>query len=135
MPEETKETKKKAAEEKPSGVTLSLNVDGHGKAEVNTGIGFLDHMLRVFAEHGLFDLSVEAKDDPSLGAYRVTEQVGAYLGEVLAKSTGLRDKYSRYGAAVVPVDEALVTAAEATGEPGNLAWMRCSPGRSLQRAV
>ena len=108
MAEETRETKKKAADEKPPGVTLSLNVDGHGKAEIHTGVGFLDHMLKVFAEHGLFDLTVEAKDDPSLGAYRVTEQVGSYLGEVLRKSTDLRDKYSRYGAAVVPTDDALV---------------------------
>lgn len=108
MPEETKEPKKKEPKEKPAGVTLSLNVDGRGKADVNTGVGFLDHMLKVFAEHGLFDLSVDAKDDPALGAYRVTEQVGSYLGEVLRKSTDLRDKHTRYGAAIVPHEDALV---------------------------
>jgi imidazoleglycerol-phosphate dehydratase len=108
MPEETKEPKKKRAEEMPAGVTLSLTVEGKGKADVNTGVGFLDHMLRVFAEHGQFDLTVQAKDDPALGAYRITEQVGSYLGEVLRKSTDLRDRYSRYGASIVPNQDALV---------------------------
>ena len=94
-------------------VALSLSLDGTGRAEVSTGIGFLDHMLTAFARHACFDLDVKAPGD-----LHTTEDVGIVLGQALARALGDRSGIRRYGHALVPMDEALVEAAvDISGRP------------------
>jgi imidazoleglycerol-phosphate dehydratase len=103
-------------------IVLTLALDGAGRAEVATGIGFLDHMLTAFARHGLFDLDIQAKGDLHIDFHHTTEDVGIVLGQALA--TALADKRGirRFGQALVPMDEALAeVAVDLSGRPF-LAW-------------
>lgn len=103
-------------------IRLSLRLDGSGRAEVATGIGFLDHMLHALARHALFDLDVEARGDLHVDAHHTAEDVGIVLGTALRRALGERRGVRRYGHAVVPMDEALVEAAvDLSGRPF-LAW-------------
>ncbi len=103
-------------------VTVRLMLDGAGKAEIATGIGFLDHMLTAFARHALIDLAIEAKGDLHIDFHHTTEDVGIVLGQALAQAVGDKRGIRRYGSAVVPMDEALVDAAlDLSGRPF-LAW-------------
>lgn len=88
-------------------VKVELNLDGQGKAEINTGIAFLDHMLTLFCVHGGFDLDVQAKGDLEVDYHHTVEDVALVLGE--AVSTALDDRFGirRYGFAVTPMDDAL----------------------------
>jgi imidazoleglycerol-phosphate dehydratase len=88
-------------------VQVSVNLDGTGVYEVDTGIGFLDHMLEQLARHGLFDLTVKAKGDLHIDFHHTTEDVGIVIGEAVAKALGDRLGITRYGASYVPMDEAL----------------------------
>ena len=97
----TKETK----------IKLELNLDGSGKSEINTGIGFLDHMLNLWAFHGLFDLKIKCSGDLEIDAHHTTEDIAIVLGSALAKAVGEKKGISRYGHAYVPMDEALIRAA------------------------
>lgn len=92
-------------------VSLTLNIDGTGKADVSTGIGFLDHMLELFAKHGLFDLTVKAVGDTHVDFHHTTEDVGICLGHALAEALGNKAGIRRYGDCTLPMDETLVTAA------------------------
>lgn len=89
-------------------VTLGLCIDGSGKATINTGIGFFDHMLHQLARHGLLDLEVEAKGDLNVDAHHTVEDVGICIGTVLKNALGNKEGIKRYGTATVPLDEALV---------------------------
>lgn len=103
-------------------IALSLNLDGAGKAEVATGIGFLDHMLTALARHGLFDLTVQAKGDLHIDFHHTTEDVGIVLGMAFARALGDKRGIRRFGQALLPMDEALVEAAvDISGRPF-LAW-------------
>ncbi len=103
-------------------IRLTLDLDGSGTAEVATGIGFLDHMLTAFARHALFDLTVAAKGDLHIDFHHTTEDVGIVLGRALAEALGDKRGISRFGHAVVPMDEALAEAAvDLSGRPF-LAW-------------
>jgi imidazoleglycerol-phosphate dehydratase len=102
------------------GITLTL--DGTGRAEVATGIGFLDHMLTALARHALFDLSVAAKGDLHIDFHHTTEDVGIVVGKALAEALGERVGIRRYGQAAVPMDEALVEAAIDISGRGLLVW-------------
>jgi imidazoleglycerol-phosphate dehydratase len=103
-------------------ISLALDLDGRGAAEVATGIGFLDHMLTSFARHGLFDLRVAARGDLDVDFHHTTEDVGIVLGQALAQAVGDKRGIARFGHAVVPMDEALVEAAvDLSGRPF-LAW-------------
>ncbi len=103
-------------------ITLTLDLDGSGRAEIATGIGFLDHMLTALARHGLFDLSVAAKGDLHIDFHHTTEDVGIVLGRALAQAVGDKRGISRFGHALVPMDEALAEAAiDISGRPF-LAW-------------
>jgi imidazoleglycerol-phosphate dehydratase len=93
---ETKETK----------VSLRLDLDG-GEAKVSTGVGFLDHMLDLLARHGRIGLQLEASGDLETGAHHTTEDVGICLGQAIDEALGDRAGISRYGSALVPMDEAL----------------------------
>jgi len=88
-------------------VQVSVNLDGTGVYDVDTGIGFLDHMLEQLARHGLFDLTVKAKGDLHIDFHHTTEDVGIVIGEAVAKALGDRLGITRYGASYVPMDEAL----------------------------
>ncbi len=103
-------------------IRLALDLDGSGKADIATGIGFLDHMLTALARHALFDLTVAAKGDLHVDFHHTTEDVGIVLGQALARALGEKRGIARFAHAVVPMDEALVEAAvDISGRPF-LAW-------------
>ncbi len=89
-------------------VEVSIDIDGDGESRINTGIGFLDHMLTLFAKHGLFTLEVKASGDLEVDCHHTAEDVGIVLGQVLAQATGDKAGIRRYGQFYVPMDEALV---------------------------
>lgn len=92
-------------------ISLTLNLDGTGKADLATGVGFFDHMLNLFARHGLFDLTVRAEGDLHVDAHHTVEDVGICLGQALRQALGDKAGIRRYGFQTLPMDEALVTAA------------------------
>ena len=92
-------------------IKLELNLDGSGKTEIKTGIGFLDHMLNLWAFHGLFDLKIKCSGDLEIDAHHTTEDIAIVLGSALAKAVGEKKGISRYGHAYVPMDEALIRVA------------------------
>lgn len=88
-------------------VTVELTLDGRGGAQVDTGIGFFDHMLGLLARHGRFDLEVDAKGDLGTGPHHTVEDVGICLGRALSESVGSGAGIQRYGSSFLPMDEAL----------------------------
>ncbi|MEI8380139.1 MAG: imidazoleglycerol-phosphate dehydratase HisB [Planctomycetota bacterium] len=92
-------------------IVLSLNLDGTGIARVSTGVGFLDHMLTLFAKHGQFDLDVAANGDLHIDSHHTTEDVGICLGKALAQAVGDKAGLTRYGSMTLPMEETLVTSA------------------------
>lgn len=92
-------------------ISLALNLDGSGKGELNTGIGFLDHMLSLFARHGRFDLLVSCKGDTEVDDHHSAEDIGIALGEALKAALGDKRGIRRYGSLLLPMDEALVLCA------------------------
>jgi imidazoleglycerol-phosphate dehydratase len=108
-------------------ITVSLDLDGSGKADIATGIGFLDHMLTALARHSLIDLSVRAKGDLHIDFHHTTEDVGIVLGTAIARALGDKRGIRRFGQALVPMDEALAEAAiDISGRPF-LAWSATFP--------
>ena len=103
-------------------ITVALGLDGEGRADIATGIGFLDHMLTALARHGLFDLKLRAKGDLHIDFHHTTEDVGIVIGQCLRQALGDKRGIRRYGAATIPMDEALAEAAvDISGRPF-LAW-------------
>src|SRR5262245_65182091 len=103
---------------KETQITLQLGVDGAGAAKVETGIPFFDHMLEAWAKHGLMDLAVDAKGDLEVDLHHTVEDVGICLGQALSQALGDKRGITRYGAAFVPMDEALLHAAvDVSGRP------------------
>ncbi|HEY6432747.1 MAG TPA: imidazoleglycerol-phosphate dehydratase HisB [Acetobacteraceae bacterium] len=103
-------------------ISLTLNLDGSGTAEIDTGIGFLDHMLTALARHALFDLTIRAAGDLQIDCHHTTEDVGIVLGRAFAQAIGDKRGISRFGHALIPMDEALAEAAvDISGRPF-LAW-------------
>jgi len=92
---------------KETDITLELGIDGKGKAQVKTGIGFLDHMLTLFTKHGLFDLKIKAKGDLEVDIHHTNEDVGICLGTAIKKALGNKKGIKRFGTCFVPMDEAL----------------------------
>lgn len=103
-------------------IRLSLRVDGSGLADVSTGVGFLDHMLELFARHSLMDLTVRCEGDLRVDAHHSTEDVGLSLGQAFDKALGDRAGIRRYGHAILPMDETLVTCAVDLGGRPYWAW-------------
>ena len=89
-------------------VTIKLQLDGNGTADISTTVPFLDHMLNLFARHGLFDLQVTAQGDTEIDAHHTVEDVGIVLGEAVKQALGDKQGIARYGTALVPMDETLV---------------------------
>jgi imidazoleglycerol-phosphate dehydratase len=103
---------------KESKVLVDLDLDGSGRAEVSTGIGFYDHMLTSLARHGLFDLTVQADGDVHVDAHHTVEDVAIVLGQALRQALGDKAGIRRFGDALVPLDEALVQCAvDVSGRP------------------
>ncbi|HCO28410.1 MAG TPA: imidazoleglycerol-phosphate dehydratase HisB [Lachnospiraceae bacterium] len=104
----TKETK----------IQLTLNLDGTGKADIQTGIGFFDHMLHSFARHGFFDLTLQVEGDLYVDCHHTIEDVGIVLGEAIKGALGEKKSIKRYGSFFLPMDEALVMCAiDLSGRP------------------
>lgn len=104
----TAEVKRKTKE---TDIVLILNIDGRGQSEVNTGIGFLDHMLISFAKHGLFDLTVKVQGDLEVDSHHTIEDVGIVLGEAVKSAVGDKKSMKRYGSSILPMDETLILCA------------------------
>ena len=104
----TKETK----------IKIALELDGTGKAELHSGIGFFDHMLDGFARHGLFDLTVDVDGDLDLDCHHTVEDTGIVLGNAIREAVGDKKGIRRYGSCILPMDEALVLCAvDLSGRP------------------
>jgi imidazoleglycerol-phosphate dehydratase len=113
-------------------IAVSLNLDGSGKAELATGIGFFDHMLDQIARHGMIDLKVVAKGDLHIDGHHTVEDVGITIGQALAKAMGDKKGLRRYGDSYVPLDEALSrVVVDLSGRPGlvfNVPFTRAAIG-------
>ena len=92
-------------------VSLDLNLDGSGRYEVSTGIGMMDHMLEQLAKHGLFDITIDASGDIERDPHHLVEDLGLVLGQALNEALGERRGITRFGHAIVPMDESLVLVA------------------------
>lgn len=96
---------------KETDIELTLNLDGRGMSEVNSGCGFLDHMLTLFAKHGRFDLTITCKGDVEVDFHHTTEDIGICLGQALKTALGDKKGINRYGDLILPMDEALILSA------------------------
>ncbi|MCL5291309.1 MAG: imidazoleglycerol-phosphate dehydratase HisB [Actinobacteria bacterium] len=99
-------------------IEISLNIEGTGKTGINTGIPFLNHMLNLFARHGLFDLTIVAKGDLEVDEHHTVEDVGISLGQAFRQALGDKTGIHRYGDSIMPMDESLVmVAVDISGRP------------------
>lgn len=99
-------------------ITVSINLDGTGKTDIDTGIGFFDHMLDAFGRHGLFDLEVKVKGDLNVDGHHSVEDTGIVLGQAIAKAVGDKKGIKRYGSMILPMDEACaMSAVDLCGRP------------------
>ena len=104
----TAEVTRKTAE---TDISLKLNLDGSGKSKINTGCGFLDHMLVLFASHGRFDLDISCKGDTYVDYHHTVEDIGIALGKAFYDALGDKRGIYRYGDTILPMDEALIMSA------------------------
>ena len=119
MPDRTARNDRETGE---TTVSLALNLDGTGAHEVETGVGFLDHMLELLARHGLVDLTVKATGDTHVDFHHTTEDVGICLGKAIGEAVGDKAGIVRYGSVALPMEDALVTVAlDLSGRP-MLVW-------------
>lgn len=102
-------TKKRQTKE--TDIEIKLNIDGTGKGNIDTGVGFFDHMLEGFSKHGLFDMDVKCKGDLVVDTHHLVEDTGIVLGNVIAEAIGDKKQIKRYGYFVLPMDDALVLCA------------------------
>lgn len=99
-------------------ITVELTIDGTGTTSIDTGIGFFDHMLDLFGHHGLFDLRVEARGDLQVDFHHTVEDTGITLGQAFARALGDKAGITRYGSALIPMDEALTrVVVDCSGRP------------------
>lgn len=107
---------------KETDIAIAIDLDGTGSTDVDTGIGFFDHMLTAFGRHGLFDLSVEVKGDLEVDGHHSVEDAGIVLGRVFAQALGDKRGIRRFGSIALPMDETLVLAACDLSGRGQLHW-------------
>jgi imidazoleglycerol-phosphate dehydratase len=127
-PHRTAEIARKTRE---TDIRLRLDLDGQGQADVVTGIGFLDHMLELFARHSLVDLAVACTGDLRVDGHHTTEDVGICLGQAIDRALADRAGIRRYGHAVLPMDETLVTAAVDLGGRAYWVWNVAMPATKI----
>lgn len=92
-------------------ISMTLNLDGRGKADIHTGIGFFDHMLNSFTRHGFFDLELHAQGDLEVDTHHTIEDVGIVLGRAIREAVGDKRGIARYGSKILPMDDSLVLCA------------------------
>ena len=92
-------------------ITIRLNIDGSGRSQISTGIGFFDHMMDAFTRHGLFDLELKAEGDLNVDGHHTVEDTGIVLGQAVREAVGDKKGIKRYGFFVLPMDEALILCA------------------------
>ena len=92
-------------------IKCTLNLDGSGKADIHTGIGFFDHMMNSFTRHGFFDLRLQVEGDLEVDTHHTVEDTGIVLGQAIARAVGDKQGITRYGSQILPMDEALVMCA------------------------
>ena len=103
---------------KETDIKINLNIDGTGKAEIDTGIGFFDHMLEGFARHGFFDLDVKVEGDLAVDCHHTIEDTGIVLGNAIRKALKNKKGIKRFGSCILPMDETLVLSAlDLSGRP------------------
>ena len=107
---------------KETEISVSVDLDGSGKSEIATGIGFLDHMLEQLSRHSLIDLTVKAKGDLHIDFHHTTEDTGIAIGEAVSKALGERKGINRYGDAMIPMDETLTRVALDASNRPYLIW-------------
>lgn len=115
----TSEIKRKTSE---TDISLSLNLDGSGKSNIDTGCGFFDHMLTLFAKHSRFDLDVSCKGDTEVDYHHTVEDIGICLGKAFCDALGNKKGIVRYGNIILPMDEALILSAVDLSGRGCLAY-------------
>ena len=104
----TAEIKRTTAE---TDISLKINLDGKGESKIDTGVGFLDHMLTLFARHGRFDLELSCKGDLYVDAHHTTEDIGISLGKAFSDALSDKRGIKRYGSTILPMDETLILSA------------------------
>ena len=115
---------------KETDIILNLNLDGKGVYDIRTSIPFLDHMLSLFARHGLFDLKIKAKGDIEIDYHHTVEDIGICLGDALKKALGTKAGIKRYGNVTVPMDEAVASAAIDISDRPYLVYKAALPKKS-----
>lgn len=115
---------------KETDVMLNLNLDGRGIYDIRTSIPFLDHMLSLFAKHGLFDLKIKARGDIEIDYHHTVEDIGICLGDAVKKALGDKAGIKRYGAAFVPMDEAIASVSMDISDRPYLAYKVAMPKKS-----
>jgi len=107
---------------KETSIAVEVNIDGKGKYKIDTGIGFLDHMLEQLSKHSLIDMSVKAKGDTHIDLHHTTEDTGIAIGEAISKAAGNRKGIKRYAHALIPMDETLTRVAIDVSNRPYLIW-------------
>ncbi len=124
----TAEIKRTTAE---TDISLKLNLDGTGASEIQTGCGFLDHMLTLFARHGRFDLNVTCKGDTYVDDHHTVEDIGIALGQAFSVALGDKKGIKRYGDTVLPMDESLILTAVDLSGRGYLGYALTIPTQKV----
>jgi imidazoleglycerol-phosphate dehydratase len=123
-------TAKVGRKTKETDITVSVNLDGSGKAEIDTGMPFFDHMLDSFTRHGLFDIHVQAKGDLEVDYHHTVEDVGLALGQAFKEALGDKQGIRRFGEASCPLDETLASiVVDLSGRPYLYYNVKIRPGR------
>ena len=112
-------------------IKLYLSLDGSGKSEIDTGCGFLDHMLTLFAKHGRFDLKVTCKGDTQVDYHHTAEDIGIVLGQAFSQAVGDKKGIVRYGNFILPMDEALILSAVDISSRGYLGYDLAIPTQKV----
>ena len=112
-------------------IKLTLNLDGSGKSDIDSGVGFLDHMLTLFAAHSGYDLSLTCRGDTQVDDHHTTEDIGIALGEAFRQALGERKGIIRYGSMWLPMDEALVLCAVDISGRSHLDYRLCIPSQKV----
>ena len=107
---------------KETSIAVEVNIDGKGKYKIETGIGFLDHMLEQLSKHSLIDITVKAKGDTHIDLHHTTEDTGIAIGEAISKAAGNRKGIKRYAHALIPMDETLTRVAIDVSNRPYLIW-------------